>query len=554
MIDLDELDTLQKLYAAHNKTHAQYVDARQAGRRKVEMQEEHQAIVAEVKELGGKHIAKGEALDETLPDELKDPVKLHYMSNSLLLEEVDGIQVSTIQVLRTGTFYHPAYGKFTISEATLENMETNFKAARPIAPTEMVVDWEHMSAVEPPVIAPAAGWVRSVFTNDSRLWATVGWTEEAVTHIENKQYRYISPEIDLNYRDKETNKNLGPTLLSIALTNRPFIEGMEPVVLSEELASMVFAEQSAYEEIDAVYNAYRALQPQAAIELPGSYIKDIYDDYVIAEEDGKLYKIPYAKVGDEVTFDVTAKQEVTLIKEYITLSELTDDLPDTSFAYIAPGGEKDEDGRTEPRSLRHLPYRDNDGKIDLLRLHDALVEVDQTNLSSKARTQAKQVLIKANEKGGQVTMSDEELRALFGLSDDDDVTALVTLFKAKADEDAITLTGAQAALITANEATTTAQKKVDEADADALVAQALTARKITPKMRDWARTEALRDADGFKAFVAVAEVVGPELGNRGDDDKGDSIKLSEMELTIAKVLGVTEEDMIKAKEAAQVTV
>jgi len=34
------------------------------------------------------------------------------------------------------------------------------------------------------------------------------------------------------------------------------------------------------------------------------------------------------------------------------------DLPDSAFAYIEPGGKKDESGRTEPRSLRHYPIHD----------------------------------------------------------------------------------------------------------------------------------------------------------------------------------------------------
>jgi HK97 family phage prohead protease len=34
------------------------------------------------------------------------------------------------------------------------------------------------------------------------------------------------------------------------------------------------------------------------------------------------------------------------------------DLPDSDFAYIESGGEKDEDGKTVPRSLRHFPIHD----------------------------------------------------------------------------------------------------------------------------------------------------------------------------------------------------
>lgn len=52
-------------------------------------------------------------------------------------------------------------------------------------------------------------------------------------------------------------------------------------------------------------------------------------------------------------------------------AELTDDLPDSSFLYVESGGKKDSDGKTEPRSKRHLPFRDSSGKIVLAQLRDA---------------------------------------------------------------------------------------------------------------------------------------------------------------------------------------
>jgi len=47
-------------------------------------------------------------------------------------------------------------------------------------------------------------------------------------------------------------------------------------------------------------------------------------------------------------------------------------LPDSCFAYIEAGGKKDKEGKTEPRSLRHLPYKDASGKVDLPHLRNAI--------------------------------------------------------------------------------------------------------------------------------------------------------------------------------------
>ena len=60
-------------------------------------------------------------------------------------------------------------------------------------------------------------------------------------------------------------------------------------------------------------------------------------------------------------------------------------LPDTAFFYIAPGGEKDDTGRTTPRSLRKLPYRDEGGDIDLPHLRNALARLGQTDMPQAAQ-------------------------------------------------------------------------------------------------------------------------------------------------------------------------
>ena len=82
-------------------------------------------------------------------------------------EQLDETNESVVQVFRTGKFKHPLYGTFVITDADLDCMEANFKASRPKAPTELVVDYEHMSAVGNQ-IAPAAGWVKGLIRKAGR--------------------------------------------------------------------------------------------------------------------------------------------------------------------------------------------------------------------------------------------------------------------------------------------------------------------------------------------------------------------------------------------------
>jgi hypothetical protein len=59
-------------------------------------------------------------------------------------------------------------------------------------------------------------------------------------------------------------------------------------------------------------------------------------------------------------------------------TEYINDLPDSSFAFIEEGGKKDDQGKTVPRSLRHLPFKDAEGSIDHDHLVNGLARVKQS--------------------------------------------------------------------------------------------------------------------------------------------------------------------------------
>ncbi len=53
-------------------------------------------------------------------------------------------------------------------------------------------------------------------------------------------------------------------------------------------------------------------------------------------------------------------------------------LSDSSFLFIESGGKKDSEGKTTPRSLRHLPYRDAEGRVDLPHVRNAISRLGQS--------------------------------------------------------------------------------------------------------------------------------------------------------------------------------
>ncbi len=64
------------------------------------------------------------------------------------------------------------------------------------------------------------------------------------------------------------------------------------------------------------------------------------------------------------------------------------DLPDSAFIVILPGGKKDETGKTVPRSKRLLPYKNASGKIDKAHVQNALARVNQISASASVKRRA----------------------------------------------------------------------------------------------------------------------------------------------------------------------
>jgi hypothetical protein len=76
------------------------------------------------------------------------------------------------------------------------------------------------------------------------------------------------------------------------------------------------------------------------------------------------------------------------------------DLPDSAFLYVEDG-EKDDEGKTTPRSKRHFPYKGADGKVDLPHLRNAIARASQAKLPEAviSRVQARaRRLLESNEK------------------------------------------------------------------------------------------------------------------------------------------------------------
>lgn len=140
------------------------------------------------------------------------------------------------QIAKFGEFRGHAQGPFKLDAKAFADIVRNFRATKN---RRVPVDYEHTSEAMPDSVAqhgvPALAWITDLDDRgDGTLWATFEWVDPAaVEHVRAKRYLYLSPAIQFGARDKETGAPIGARLTSVALTNKPFLDGMAPVTASE---------------------------------------------------------------------------------------------------------------------------------------------------------------------------------------------------------------------------------------------------------------------------------------------------------------------------------
>lgn len=133
---------------------------------------------------------------------------------------------------------HPQ-GPFVIDSQTLSDIVRNFNATQN---RDVPIDYEHASEQDPTSGsipqggAVATGHIKALEIRNGELWGLVEWTDKAKEQIRAGEYKYFSPAIRFNAKDRVTGARIGAVLSSGALTNKPFLDGMAAMAASETAA------------------------------------------------------------------------------------------------------------------------------------------------------------------------------------------------------------------------------------------------------------------------------------------------------------------------------
>lgn len=189
---------------------------------------------AQVSSLIDEIIAEDEQMTQDGPLECSENLGLWLFSEFA----EDGKQYAAgdmveIQIMRTGTWIHPAYGKIEINSKTLSEVKKNFD--NNVRKIDLAVDENH----EPN--HKALAWFRELLIKEDgdALFAKMELTKKGAELLTEGAYKYFSPEIVFQKQDEETGKVVKNLLIGGAFTNRPFFKAMQPLLASEEGATDV---------------------------------------------------------------------------------------------------------------------------------------------------------------------------------------------------------------------------------------------------------------------------------------------------------------------------
>jgi phage I-like protein len=232
---------------------------------------------------------------------------LVYSANLALYTFSKGQDFKKVLIAVNGNWKGHTNGLFEIDKNMMENVLENFNNQK----IDLVCDYEHQTITKTDGPAPASGWIKSLSIEDDKLYAFIDWNEQAKEHIQNREYRYVSPVFSPNTIDRVTGKNTGWSLHSLALTNRPFLEELGEVFLNskddlidlkQQIEDLKIKNQSLEEELkkykekdlkNVVDNAVKdgkIDESQSAIALKlANMDMQVFDEFVNSNKGTRIY-------------------------------------------------------------------------------------------------------------------------------------------------------------------------------------------------------------------------------------------------------------------------
>jgi len=220
------------------------------------------------------------------------------LSNSLPFEGEDGnaqVPHKLVRLLPLG-LVHSTKGNFLVDNESFQSIRCKFTERQ----LQIPIDYEHQTLKD--MQAPAAGWIKDIFLRSDGIYGAVDWTERAAEYLKNREYRYLSPVVLTQGKERRV-----VALHSAALTNTPAIDAMTPIANSDKPSEGDVAQEEPQQESNGTLEALAAL-----LQLdPSATIEDIYNAVSALLEGQEALKLK----ADACQFEVTRMKADSVVLE-----------------------------------------------------------------------------------------------------------------------------------------------------------------------------------------------------------------------------------------------
>lgn len=176
-------------------------------------------------------------------------------------------------LLSTGTLIHPATNEeIPITEDFLGTIKTNFEKGVCDTVAIPLANEANQHSEDPD---RNIGEVIGVEVNDGKLYAVMDIRDENRAEKLGKTYLGASAMLHMDYVDTSTGERAGPTLLHAAITNRPYVTGLEDY---QEIKEVVAATSDRAEDAVMLRFAVEAPPMQPPAQRPAVEEKAMADE------------------------------------------------------------------------------------------------------------------------------------------------------------------------------------------------------------------------------------------------------------------------------------
>ena len=219
-----------------------------------------------------------------------------------------------IHIIPVGEWKHALYGDMKITTEDIGDFVKNFdmKIRKGVYITE-----GHGLGEQ-----PALGWfTKLTHKGEDGLWGTVEWTKKGRELLEEKAYKYFSPEFFNVYEDPQTHRFYNNVLTGGALTNSPYFKELESIVMTEKTILDQFSEKNIMSKEEKV----KELSEDEKNTDENEESEENTENTELTEKDKVTFREPVEQSSEKVVYQVINSANIEL-SEKQDLSEFKKEL------------------------------------------------------------------------------------------------------------------------------------------------------------------------------------------------------------------------------------